>query len=126
MKEPTASLYVQSYDLLLWMVRFVEKLSRPHRQLHGEPLLEAARALVVGLSVALKHPGLRGAQLVEAELALERLRVATRLAGDCGVMTERQRHFLVPQVESLGRMLGGWQKQARAASRFVAQDEPPS
>ena len=120
MKAGTASLYVQGYDLLLWLVRFAEKLPRSRRVLHGDELLSAARAFVQSIMVALDHPAERAGQLVHADAALVRLRLALRLAGDCGVFTQQQRLFLIPQVEALGRMLGGWRKQEQVRLRLAS------
>ncbi len=123
MKEARAALYVKGYDLLLWLVRWAEKVPRGARRFHADEILEAARAHLLACSLALSFSEGRLARLQQADEALVRLRLALRLAGDCGVLNDRNRHFLMPQLEELGRMLGGWRKYEWAARRRYEQIE---
>jgi len=124
MKSMHAPLYVMGYDLLTWLVAHVSKLPRSQRYFIGERMRGAAADFVDNISLALHSRHRRGERLEAADAALMRLRVAVRLAGDAGLLTPKQRKFLRPQLNTLGRMLGGWLKQERRhAARMCEGDD---
>jgi len=104
------ALVTQAYDLLLWLVKHVEKFPRAHRYTIGEQMQAAGLAVVLSLVEAAytreKIPILRRT-IVE----LEKLRFLTRLGKDLGFTSLKQYEFASKEIVGLSQQTGGWLRQ---------------
>lgn len=102
------------YDLNKWLLQKVGKFPRDQRFLLGERLMGKALcvqdALIAAATLA-KGEEKRGT-LTEAALALDQLRYLLRLAADSQCMSRSSWHFCGEKVTEIGKMLGGWIKNA--------------
>ncbi len=112
-----APLYVRSHDLARWLhERLASMANRPDVGLVGA-IGEEARRLVGAIALALTFPAGRRAHRDQADATLVRLRVLLRLAEELGFLSPRQRRYALGELQTLGRMVGGWQRSARRRSR---------
>ncbi len=108
-------IFTRTYDLLAWLIPATVKFPRHQRfvlagalqrtalRLH-EQLIEAAKAAEVG-------PALRA-----ADVTLTKLRFYLRLCHDLQLLSAGQYEHAAGRVNEIGRLLGGWLKQAASGS----------
>jgi hypothetical protein len=119
-------LLVKWYDLAKWLLERVESFPKSQRFVFGQRLADRTLGVMETLVEASYSPaGSRKAELLaRANRELELLRWLVRLATERGLLTARQYRHAALALEESGRMLGGWQKQARG--RRSAPAEEPS
>ncbi len=105
-----APLFTAAWDLNVWVLR---RLGRDRAALPAS-ICACSIQLLDTVVFALKDME-RREQLGIADACLIRLRMRFRLAGETGLLEERQVLFLLRQADDIGRQLGGWLKSLDAA-----------
>lgn len=73
-------------------------------------LIDTALGAHEAAGLAMAFPSERGARLLEADLALHRLRLELRMAARTGLLADGAARHVYRQVLDAGRMLGGWRR----------------
>jgi len=101
--------FTRYYDLFVWSFQRAEgfpKVLRPTlTQRFGELLLSALEQLL-----ELRYTRERTARFARVNLTLEKLRVLSRALKDRRALSIPQYEFFNRELDSVGRMLGGWMK----------------
>jgi hypothetical protein len=106
-------LFSRTYDLLLWLIPQAQKFPRTYRFNLAERIQRLALDFQESIVAAGKSRGPeRGGWLHTADLQLEQLRVAIRLARDLHLITFRQYEHVIRMANEVGRLLGAWIKQS--------------
>ena len=109
-----APLYVLAHDV-------ARQLGERLRERDGDWLAGRVREdslqLLHQIGLALTFPDRRDAALRRADEDLLRLRLSLRLSRDLGLFSPRATRHLQHQLDTAGRMLGGWRKQLRKPRR---------
>ena len=104
-----APIYVQTHDLLDWLVPHLETWPRTQRFLLAQETLDSAVTLYRLLLRARKtHVSARGAVLLDADVELETLKALLRLGHERRYMSLGQYRHVSAMLSSIGRQLGGW------------------
>lgn len=106
-----APIYVAAYDLARSVLERTARFPRNQRFVLARRMEEAALDLLDAITLALYHPRLRADQLLLADAALTRLRVASRLARDLNVLAVGAALDIGQRIVDVGRQLGGWQRR---------------
>ncbi len=105
-------LFTRTFDLLNWLLPKTERFPRIYRYTVSQRLSNAALDFQEFLLIAKTKRGtLRHAALVDADVALNRVRLYLRLAHHWHWLSDGQYHHVSSMVKELGRLLGGWLKQ---------------
>lgn len=105
--------FTRCYDLLAWLMPRAEKFPRAFRFSVTQRLMDAALDLQEALLQAqTERDGARLAALRSADAALARLRLYLRLAHHWRWLNAGQFGHVSGIVAEIGRLLGGWLKQA--------------
>ena len=106
-------IFVRVFDLLAWLVPKGESFPRAFRQTITARLLGAALDLPEHLYRAQSRRGRqRYAALLDADAALNTLRLYLRLAHQWHWLSDGQYEHVSRMVAEIGRLLGGWLRQA--------------
>ena len=101
------------FDLLAWLVPKGESFPRVFRTTVTARLLEAALDLSEQLLEAQAHRGTtRRLRLADADATLNKLRLYLRLAHQWQWLSDGQYEHVSRMVAEIGRLLGGWMRQA--------------
>jgi hypothetical protein len=104
-----APIYVQTHDLLNWLVPHLENWPRPQRFFLARQVLECATQFYRLLLRARKVQGAERRQaLLEADVELETLKALLRLGEERRYMSLGQYRHVSALVAEIGRQLGGW------------------
>jgi hypothetical protein len=103
-----APLYTRVHRLCVWFAGRRAGSSPPSRAIAA--CEEGLAELLVAVSAALSFPAVRDAQLQIADLALLRVRVLLRVAHDTQELPSKTLRWLASELDSCGRMLGGWRR----------------
>lgn len=107
---------VRVFDMLDWLLPKSEKFPRAHRFTLTQRMMDAALDVQDRLFEAQSHRGRRRqGLLLDADAALNRLRLYLRLAHRWRWLSDGQYRHISVQIAEIGRLLGGWIKQSRAA-----------
>jgi hypothetical protein len=105
--------FTRCYDLLAWLMPRAEKFPRAFRFSVTQRLMDAALDLQEALLEAqTQREGARLTALRSADAALARLRLYLRLAHHWRWLNAGQFEHVSSIVAEIGRLLGGWLKQA--------------
>jgi 23S rRNA-intervening sequence protein len=105
--------FARCYDLLAWLMPKAEKFPRAFRFTVTQRLMDAALDLQEALFEAqCQRTAARVASLRSADAALGRLRLYLRLAHQWHWLSSGQFEHVSAIVAEIGRLLGGWLKQA--------------
>ncbi|OQA95157.1 MAG: hypothetical protein BWY25_02507 [Chloroflexi bacterium ADurb.Bin222] len=116
-----APLYVQTHDMLAWLIPHLESWPRAQRFLLAREVLESATAFYRLLLRARKTVGQeRAAALLEADVELETLRALLRLGQERQYMSLDQYAHISRILVELGKQLGGWR------AKLSADFQPPA
>lgn len=100
-------------DLLAWLLPKSEKFPRSYRFTVTQRMMDAALDCQEAVFAAQSHRGeARKASLRTADAALNRLRLYLRLAHRWHWLSDGQYEHGSLQVAEIGRLLGGWVRQA--------------
>ncbi len=117
-----APIYVQTHDMLAWLIPHLENWPRPQRFLLAREALESATAFYRLLLRARKVQGQeRAAALLDADVELETLRALLRLGQERRYMSLDQYAHISRILAELGRQLGGWRAQTERAAAAVGR-----
>jgi hypothetical protein len=104
-----APIYVQTHDMLNWLVPQLEHWPRPQRFFLARQALDSATQFYRLLLRARKVQGERRSQtLLEADVELETLKALLRLAQERQYMNIGQYEHVSTMLVEIGRQLGGW------------------
>jgi len=103
----------KAYDLVLWLVPKLEKFPKQHRFTLGQRMFDTALDLLSSLVESAYTPE-KGPMLRTASRKTNVLRYLLRLAKDLKLMTLDSYGHASGRIDEVGRMVGGWQKAARA------------
>jgi hypothetical protein len=104
-----APIYVQTHDMLSWLVPHLEHWPRPQRFFLARQALESATQFYRLLLRARKVQGESRCQtLLEADVELETLKALLRLGQERRYMSIGQYEHVSAMVMEIGRQLGGW------------------
>ena len=107
MKE--SPLFVQTYDLLRWLLPATIKFPRVHRFVLAEAVQRAALRFQEDILEAAYSPQPQ-ALLRQADVSLAKLRLYLRLCHDLELLQRHQYEHVSRLVDEIGRLLGGWRK----------------
>ncbi len=110
----------KAYDLVRDLTERVNGYPRSHRFVLGDRTLDTAYT-VLDLLLEAKYQRDKAALLERANLLLERLRFQIRLAHDTRLIQAPALGVLARQVDEVGRLVGGWLRQARTAGRAAGR-----
>ncbi|MCP4377472.1 MAG: diversity-generating retroelement protein Avd [bacterium] len=106
-------IFIRVFDLLEWLVPQAERFPRSYRHNVTARLLAATLDLSEQLYVAQSHHGQRRLQaLADADASLNKLRLYLRLAHRWHWLSNGQYQHVSRMVAEIGRLLGGWIRQA--------------
>ena len=106
-------LQVRIFDLLAWLLPKSESFPRVHRHTVTQRLMDAALDTQEAVFEAQgRRGGRRLTALQMADIALNRLRLYLRLAHHWRWLSDGQYQHASERVAEIGRLLGGWLKQA--------------
>lgn len=104
-------LFARYHDLMAWLTPCVEKFPRSQRFLLASRLMDTAFACHGELIRARKVTGQARVQaLLQADVALETLRLQWRLAHESRCVSTAQYEHGARLMDEVGRLLGAWRK----------------
>jgi len=104
-------LFAKFHDLMAWLTPAVEKFPRAQRFLLASRLMDTAFACHGELIRARKVTGqARAEALLQADVALETLRLQWRLAQETKCISTDQYEHGGKLMDEVGRLLGAWRK----------------
>ena len=108
----------RTFDLLTWLLPKGERFPRAYRHTVTKRLLDAALDVQEGLFEAQARRGrARLERLQGVDAALNRVRLYLRLAHDGRWLSDGQHEHVSRLVAEIGRLLGGWLRQARGGKK---------
>lgn len=108
-------IFSRMFDLLEWLLPKSERFPKAYRSTLTQRLMDAALDLQEALVSAESRQGRsRLSALRSADAALGRLRVYLRLAHRWHWLSDGQYQHVSEMVAEIGRLLGGWLRQASA------------
>ena len=107
------------YDLMLWTLNHTAKFPRHHRYSLGVKI-EGTLLELLDILIEARYVREKFKLLDRAIVALERFRFQMRLAKDLEVLAVKSYAHQAEKVEEIGRMIGGWRKQAAAPAEVNA------
>jgi four helix bundle protein len=109
-------IFTQTYDLLTWLLPQCERFPKSQRFVVTQRLQGAALDFQETIFEANARSGAQRLEHLEAADAhLNKLRLYLRLSRQWSWLSSGQYEHASRMVASLGRLLGGWIKQTRAA-----------
>jgi hypothetical protein len=97
------------YELMLWMIRHVERFPRHHRYSLGIAI-ENRLQVLLSLLLRARFSRERRALLDEVNIELDVLRFQVRLAKDLNVLAATSHGHAVKLMLGIGVQVGGWMK----------------
>ena len=106
-------LFVRTHDFLLWLLPQVQKFPRVYRFSLAERIQRTAmdfQDLIISAGKSKSEE--RRAWLKKADIALEQVRFWLRFSKELDLFKIGQYEHAARMVAEMGRLLGGWMKQA--------------
>lgn len=114
--EKELVIFTQTYDLLTWLLPQCERFPKSQRFVVTQRLQAAALDFQETIFEANAHTGpQRVERLQVADANLNKLRLYLRLARQWEWLSSGQYEHVSRMVATIGKLLGGWIKQSRAA-----------
>ena len=108
-------IFTRTFDFLTWLLPVTNNFPRAHRFTFTRRLLDAAFDLRERLEEANHRQGKeRLERLVQADEALDKVRLYLRLAARWEWLSGGQYQHAARMVAEVGRLLGGWHKVTQA------------
>ena len=109
-------IFTQTYDLLCWLLPQCERFPKSQRFVVTQRLLSAALDFQEAIFEAnARGGGQRLAHLQAADAQLNKLRLYLRLSNRWQWLSAGQYEHVSRIVTGIGKLLGGWIRQTRAA-----------
>lgn len=107
-------IFTRTFDFLTWLLPATNNFPRTQRNSATKRLLDAAFDLRERLEEAnIRKDAARQERLERADEALSRIRLYLRLAAKWKWLSDGQYQHVSAMVAEIGRLLGGWQKNAK-------------
>ncbi len=103
------SVVTDTYDLLLWTLKRIEKFPRSHRFALGSRM-EAKLFEVLDLVIEAKLTHDKADVLHRAALLNEQVRFLVRAAKDLGFISLKRHHYACECLDQIGKQLAGWRR----------------
>lgn len=111
-------IFTQTYDLLSWLLPQCERFPKSQRFVVTQRLQDAALDFQEAIFEANAHSSAQRLEYLRAADAhLNKLRLYLRLSRQWNWLSSGQYEHVSRMVANVGRLLGGWIKQTRAAPR---------
>ena len=121
----TLVIFTQTYDLLSWLLPQCEHFPKSQRFVVTQRLLSAALDFQESIFEANARGGAQRLQhLQAADAQLNKLRLYLRLSNQWNWLSSGQYEHVSRMVAGIGKLLGGWIRQTRAAGQ--AGQGPPA
>ena len=118
-----APIYIQTHDMLNWLVPHLEHWPRPQRFFLARQVLESATQFYRLLLHARKVQGENRCQaLLDADVELEVLKALLRLGQERQYMSIGQYEHVSAMLMEIGRQLGGWRA---STEKKLARSQKP-
>lgn len=115
-------IFTQTYDLLSWLLPQCDRFPKSQRFVVTQRLLGAALDFQESIFEANSRGGAQRLQRLQAaDAQLDKLRLYLRLAHQWAWLSAGQYEHASRLVAGIGRLLGGWIKQTRAAAATPPQ-----
>ena len=111
-KYQNLPIFQKSYDALLRLQHYVDRMKRLYRYTHGEYLIKNSLNflyLIVEVNT-IREKSEKISKLKEADLVLQKLKIHTRLLYNLGSFNIKQYEVMSRDWDELGKQLGGWIK----------------
>lgn len=109
-------IFTRTYDLLKWLLPKAERFPKLYRSTVTQRLMSAALDFQEALFDAHSADGkIRRRYLRQADSHLNKVRLYLRLTHEWGWLSLGQYEHVSRMVAEIGRLLGGWIKQATQA-----------
>jgi len=109
MTEKQSPIFSKTYDLMLWLLKALNKFPKEQRFRLAERIENTLFAFHERLLEAARTKD-KQFVLTEADLELEKLRLYLRLAQDLHCLSFNQYEHAAQMVNEVGKLLGGWLK----------------
>jgi hypothetical protein len=103
------------FRFLMWLLPALSRFPRDQKFLLGDRIQQLAQD-VMELLIEANYTRERRAQLVRANLAIEKLRYFIRLAVEMHYLDRRRYEHAARSLDEIGRQVGGWMKAQDAAA----------
>lgn len=104
-------IYQKTYDLVLRLYPYINRIPQSHRQVLGKHLEEHSISLLI---LVIRANKVRGKERTPLQLQisdeLDTLRILIRLTKDLKFISVKQYAFVTEKLNEIGRMLNGWMK----------------
>jgi hypothetical protein len=110
-KQNEIPVILKLYDLTLWTMQHTAKFPRHHRYSLGTKI-ESTLLNLLDILIDARYSRDKARLLDRANIVLERFRFQMRLAKDLEILKIGSFAHQAERVEEIGRMIGGWRKQA--------------
>jgi hypothetical protein len=108
-------IFTRTYDLLVWLLPKAERFPKIYRSTVTQRLMSAALDFQEALLEAHAYDDkIRLRHLRQADAHLDKVRLYLRLVHQWGWLSSGQYEHASRMVAEIGRLLGGWIKQATA------------
>ena len=114
-KSITSPIFGKTYDFVLWLLNHTEKFPKSERFRLARRLEDAAFDFYELLVQATRTARRKQALLLEADLALDRLRLYVRLSHARKLFTVDQYAYAAKALVEIGKLLGSWLKSVPEA-----------
>ena len=99
------------YEASKWICRKVEELPRSYRFTLGDRMINSSLDLYL-LLVEAQYSRDKRRILKQANLELEKLRHLWRLSQELTDLSLKSYHYICAELDQVGKMIGGWQKNS--------------
>jgi len=109
------------YDLMVWLTPKLGLLPRKYKYSLGDRIINALLTILERIIEA-RYSKKKAHFLRQCNLEIEKLRFLIRLAKDLQCLSIRAYEYCAEQLDEIGRMVGGWEKQQRGREAPPAAD----
>ncbi|MBF0106324.1 MAG: diversity-generating retroelement protein Avd [Deltaproteobacteria bacterium] len=101
------------YRLMLYLIPQTSKFPKNQRYLLGERIEQEGLDVLLALVVA-QYQRDKQADLVRANLGLQKMRFLIRLCRDLDLLSNHKYEFVTKQIHEVGIQVGGWAKSTKS------------
>lgn len=107
MTERQSPIFSKSYDFLLWLTHHTAQFPKSERFRLARRLEDSAFDFYE-LLIKVPRSSRKRAVLLEADLALDKLRLYLRMSHDLKLTAQNQYQYAAEKLVEIGNLLGGW------------------